>query len=1100
MKKRINLWTSASAIKKVNAQHFWEKISHTVGGTENYFFSEERGFKCLRCNKEYFLWEKMFSLKQHMQICLKENKQNSFEAKFTQLHLSNQSFLLNNSLEKTNLNDKVSEQVSFNLHVSNSLPESLSSFISSNELINGTDNLIAHSSLLQMEANSPNESLLQINKSQKRLQELSNLEEQFTKNKRLSKYEEGCFIDGFNKKTQKNMKTNEEGSTFEPELIPTPKFSFDAGVNEKNTSERGTFKAEFVRNLNFIRKDSEFQNDPKPKNSEGHGGDFKDESDKKKQTTPPSNEQEGDANEADINEKRPQQPQMQSSQETLEGNNYKFLKTNKKRKICILNGHLATKEKIIRNKKQFTKNKRIKKGEESGFIDGFNKKTHKKIKKNEEGKNKNNRLEGASDENKKINKKEIERNEVDISPFEIDFNDKFDDVGGKQCKYETGINHNPNPTMLSTFEAEFDCNLNFIRKNSDFQNDLGISDEDQGLNPNRKNSEGPNINRKDLINKHGVPNPSKKYSNKILNKVVLNFREIEVQTAIEEYERNFDNFESFRGSLNLFDNFGFFEEGILQSVVTCRIISLFDFKCIYIFLLNTNKKYGRKYFASEIFLLLKRYGKTSKILTWAENQEYCINFYRNNNFTLQKAFGFILQPIPILCAGHGSVFMMCGFDPKEKTLLKSKLLKSKLNLNMEDLHPSLKWEKYKSNFLFPCIDLPTPKKVSPTKSDISKVSSVKSSDKLQIIQNINQNLFFINGCSLELLESIFNNHKTDVYKRLKCFKENPIDPEKFQRFLQENTQNEMINMRNHQQHLEIKLSEIKENMDELKVKWQPQTKSENQQREEAHDLFIHTENNPEQTKKDDNSLQEIMASKTKNSTKNKKIQKLNKGRPEYKKIKYLKNDSFKKEVLSFEEIKLIFLKKNRSFEISFLLLLFICCARVNEVLLMKQENLIRKDCLSWILVPSSKDSNKKKFLIKSEMIPTFELIIQKNMEFFQTIEEFDEKLQKQKIEKRINTWTKKMNRLLKKLIKRHVSTHSLRYTILHLSYGFQKDVMRTMELAGHKELKTTQHYLSTAGSPEKLSLYSNIQLNPKDVLNTLRQIGLEESLLTYFFN
>ena len=190
MKKNENLWRDASADKKEQVQRFWEKISHANGGTENYFFSKERGFKCLRCNKEYFLWERMFSLKQHLQKCLKENSQNHFQAKFTNFHLNYQSYLLNNSLEKTNMkNDKDPDQASFSLHISNSLSESLPSFVSSCELINGSENLIVNNSLLQIDTNAPNKSCIRTEKIKKKIKALSDLEtaQSFFNNEVLAK-------------------------------------------------------------------------------------------------------------------------------------------------------------------------------------------------------------------------------------------------------------------------------------------------------------------------------------------------------------------------------------------------------------------------------------------------------------------------------------------------------------------------------------------------------------------------------------------------------------------------------------------------------------------------------------------------------------------------------------------------------------------------------------------------------------------------------------------------------------------------------------------------------------------------------------------------
>ena len=206
MKKNENLWRDASADKKEQVQRFWEKISHANGGTENYFFSKERGFQCLRCNKEYFLWERMFSLKQHLQKCLKENSQNLFQAKFNNLHLNYQSYLLNNSLEKTNLNnDKDPDQTSFSLHISNSLPECLPSFISSSELINRSDNLIANNSFLQIDTNAPNKSCIQSEKSKTKIKRLSNLEaaQSFFNNEVLAK-----AYKKFKKEKGKDFETN----------------------------------------------------------------------------------------------------------------------------------------------------------------------------------------------------------------------------------------------------------------------------------------------------------------------------------------------------------------------------------------------------------------------------------------------------------------------------------------------------------------------------------------------------------------------------------------------------------------------------------------------------------------------------------------------------------------------------------------------------------------------------------------------------------------------------------------------------------------------------------------------------------------------------
>ena len=146
-------------------------------------------------------------------------------------------------------------------------------------------------------------------------------------------------------------------------------------------------------------------------------------------------------------------------------------------------------------------------------------------------------------------------------------------------------------------------------------------------------------------------------------------------TALKMHTRKFKNIGSYKEFIPLYDSFGFYEGNKLTCVVTCRIIYVLNFKVLYIYLFSTRDGYERKGYGSQILHCLKRYAETNKIFDWVDNQKYCLNFYKSNNFTEQKKIGFKLQYFPLLKGGTNSLFMCCCFQRNEINYLRCETLK-----------------------------------------------------------------------------------------------------------------------------------------------------------------------------------------------------------------------------------------------------------------------------------------------------------------------------------------------------------------------------------------------------------------------------------------
>ena len=105
MIKQENLWFKACQNgDNEKVKRFWIKIANKNDFlVQNYSFSQERGIKCLNCNKDCFVWKKMFNLKNHRKNCTnKNNIPHALIEKKTKLPC-NSSFSLRNSPEETAL-------------------------------------------------------------------------------------------------------------------------------------------------------------------------------------------------------------------------------------------------------------------------------------------------------------------------------------------------------------------------------------------------------------------------------------------------------------------------------------------------------------------------------------------------------------------------------------------------------------------------------------------------------------------------------------------------------------------------------------------------------------------------------------------------------------------------------------------------------------------------------------------------------------------------------------------------------------------------------------------------------------------------------------
>jgi hypothetical protein len=118
----------------------------------------------------------------------------------------------------------------------------------------------------------------------------------------------------------------------------------------------------------------------------------------------------------------------------------------------------------------------------------------------------------------------------------------------------------------------------------------------------------PRTKRLPLDQGHAEVNPSISIKGKLLLKRVF------VRTAIKMHKKNFENFESYKNFISLYDNIGLYEGRKLTCVATCRIIELYNLKILYILLLSTRKGYERKGYGTETLQCLKRYAELTRSL------------------------------------------------------------------------------------------------------------------------------------------------------------------------------------------------------------------------------------------------------------------------------------------------------------------------------------------------------------------------------------------------------------------------------------------------------------------------------------------------------
>lgn len=70
--------------------------------------------------------------------------------------------------------------------------------------------------------------------------------------------------------------------------------------------------------------------------------------------------------------------------------------------------------------------------------------------------------------------------------------------------------------------------------------------------------------------------------------------------------------------------------------------------------------------------------------------------------------------------------------------------------------------------------------------------------------------------------------------------------------------------------------------------------------------------------------------------------------------------------------------------------------------------------------------------------------------------------------------------------------------MLHLSQACTNSIVKSMEIIGHKQMKTTQHYLSIPGSCQKISLYHCVQTKREKVLAVMKRLGASDRFVSYF--
>ena len=232
----------------------------------------------------------------------------------------------------------------------------------------------------------------------------------------------------------------------------------------------------------------------------------------------------------------------------------------------------------------------------------------------------------------------------------------------------------------------------------------------------------------------------------------------------------------------------------------------------------------------------------------------------------------------------------------------------------------------------------------------------------------------------------------------------------------------------------------------------------------------------------------------KNSTLNKKIQRFNRENPQINKIKLLKNDSSKKNLLRFEEIEKIFSeivppKKNGL--LSCAKLLFLTCTRINEIIFLNKESFYKVDDVDKLKIKSSKDSNEKHFICTPAIKNLANKVIAYNLK---RKEKYQENLRKW-----INTETQQMKRLLSGICKRSITSHCLRYTAAHISFVLGSK-QKAQDYLGHKDSKTTDHYLQIPLNETKMKLHNFVAQNQRHVKEFFGKNGIFAEEIVYYFS
>ena len=93
------------------------------------------------------------------------------------------------------------------------------------------------------------------------------------------------------------------------------------------------------------------------------------------------------------------------------------------------------------------------------------------------------------------------------------------------------------------------------------------------------------------------------------------------------------------------------------------------------------------------------------------------------------------------------------------------------------------------------------------------------------------------------------------------------------------------------------------------------------------------------------------------------------------------------------------------------------------------------------------------------------------------------------LRKWINTETQQMKRLLSGICKRSITSHCLRYTAAHISFILGSK-QKAQDYLGHKDSKTTDHYLQIPLNETKMKLHNFVAQNQRHVKEFFGKNGI----------